>query len=126
MFNASRPPDSSANVAACWAANVGVINPGRNATRNFSLLVSWMRAAVVTHASRHQVPVGVSTDSNPSFSAVLATRVRYSRSGARCADAVPRTPDDCSAPNTSRPSPDVGRNQWNDELIGQAPQQMSR
>ena len=39
------------------------MKPGLNATRNFSVVVTWDRAAVVIQASSHQVPVGVSTAS---------------------------------------------------------------
>ena len=51
--------------AAICAASVGEISPGRNATRNFSRFVTWVSAAVVTHASSHQEPVGVSAASKP-------------------------------------------------------------
>lgn len=63
-------------MAAIWAASVGEITPGRNATRNFSLVVSRISAAVVSHASSHHVPVGVSTPSKPSCSADLAICAR--------------------------------------------------
>ena len=39
--------------------------PGRNATRNFSRSETWLSIAVVTHASSHQAPVGVSAASKP-------------------------------------------------------------
>jgi hypothetical protein len=50
-----------------------VIVPGRNATRNFSRVVSRISAAVEIHDSSHHVPVGVSTASKPSCSAVRGT-----------------------------------------------------
>ena len=70
-------------MAAIWAARVGEISPGRKATRNFSLLVCVLGAAVASQASSHPVPVGVSTAANPSCSAALATCPRYSMSGGR-------------------------------------------
>lgn len=76
MFSRTRPPDSRWNVPAICAASVGEMTPGRNATRNFSLLVSRISAAVVSQASSHQVPVGVSTPSKPSRSAARATCAR--------------------------------------------------
>jgi hypothetical protein len=75
-LSSSRPPDTRWKVAAICAASVGEIVSGRNATMNLSLLVSEASAAVVIHASSHQVPVGVSTDSNPSRSAARATSAR--------------------------------------------------
>ena len=63
-------------VEAIWAASVGLREPGRNATRNFSRSVSRSSAAVVSQASSHQVPVGVSAPSKPSSSAVRATWAR--------------------------------------------------
>ncbi|CAM5278802.1 hypothetical protein SGRI78S_02348 [Streptomyces griseus subsp. griseus] len=59
------------------------MTPGRNATRNFSRSVCWASATVVSQASSHQVPVGVSTASKPNCSAALAIWIRYSMSGAR-------------------------------------------
>ena len=63
MFSSTRPSENRCNVAVCWAASVGGTNPGRKATRNFSLSVSASSADAVNHASSHQVPVGVSTPS---------------------------------------------------------------
>ena len=63
-------------MAAFWAASVGVIEFGRKATRNFSRSVSLISAAVISHESSHQVPVGVSTPVNPSVSAARATCAR--------------------------------------------------
>lgn len=74
-------------MAAICAASVGEITPGRNATRNFSRSVCCASATVVSQASSHQVPVGVSTASKPNCSAALAIWARYSMSGGR----TPRT-----------------------------------
>ncbi len=63
-------------VDAIWAASTGEITPGRNATRNFSRSVCWASATVVSQASSHHVPVGVSTASKPSCSAALAIWTR--------------------------------------------------
>ena len=63
------PWDARWKLAAWWAASVGEMRPGRNATRNLSLVVTWVNAAVMIQASSHHVPAGVSTDSNPSCSA---------------------------------------------------------
>ena len=52
------------------------MEPGRNATRNFSRSVSRISADVVSQASSHHVPVGVSTPEKPSSSAVRATWAR--------------------------------------------------
>ena len=60
------------NDAAIWAASVGDVSPGRNATRKSSFFVTWDRPAVVTHASSHHEPVGVRAASNPSCSAERA------------------------------------------------------
>lgn len=70
-------------VAAICAASTGEITPGRNATRNFSRSVCCDSATVVSQASSHHVPVGVSTASKPSCSAAFAICARYSMSGAR-------------------------------------------
>jgi hypothetical protein len=72
MFSSSRPPETLWNVAACWAASVGEIWPGRNATRKRTRSVTCVSAAVTIHASWHQVPVGVRTASKPSCSAERA------------------------------------------------------
>ena len=122
-------------MAAIWAASVGDTSPGRNATRNFSRSVWLISAAVTSHASSHQVPVGVSTASNPSCSADLAIWPRYSRLGGRSADAAPVTREPLVSaavgwalvelpsgrlwprPMIARPSPEVGRNQWNRRLM---------
>src|SRR4029450_6180463 len=66
--------------------------------------VSRVSAAVVIHASSHQLPVGVSTPAKPRCSAACATCTRYSSDGSR------REAGSVGA--TSRPSPAVGRNQW--------------
>ncbi len=63
-------------MAAIWAARVGEVSPGRNATRNFSRCVWPISAAVASQASSHQVPVGVSTPVNPSCSADRAIWAR--------------------------------------------------
>ena len=60
------------NVAAICADSVGEIRPGRNATRNFSRSVTSVSIAVVSQASSHQAPVGVSAASKPSCSALRA------------------------------------------------------
>ena len=52
-----------------WAASVGDISPGRNATRNLNRPVTWVSAAVITHASSHHELVGVSAPAKPSRSA---------------------------------------------------------
>ena len=63
-------------MAAIWAASVGEVTPGRNATRNLSRSDRWASAAVVTHASSHQGPAGVSAPSNPNDSAARVIWVR--------------------------------------------------
>jgi len=75
-LSSSLPREIRWYVAAIWAASVGVISPGRNATRNFSRDVCAISAAVVSHASSHHVPVGVSTPAKPSCSADLAIWAR--------------------------------------------------
>ena len=60
-------------VAAIWAARVGDVSPGRNATRNLSRSETGASIAVASHASSHQAPVGVSAASKPSCSALRAT-----------------------------------------------------
>ena len=91
---------------------------------------------MTSQASSHQVPVGVSTPVKPSCSADLATWARYSMSGGRVADqALPWSPGPCAPPaepvtgvwslrgtlcprpTMARPSPEVGRNQWNTRLM---------
>ncbi len=52
-----------------WAASVGDMSPGRNATRNLNRSVTWVSPAVMIHASSHQELVGVSAPVNPSCSA---------------------------------------------------------
>ena len=107
------------NAAAIWADSVGEVTPGRNATRNLRLRVSRISAAVTSQASSHHVPVGVSTPSKPSWSAVLAMDARYSMSASRKWLAVPRPstgrPMPCGTlwppPTRPRASPVVGRNQ---------------
>ena len=76
MLSISRPSEIRWYAAAICAASTGLITPGRNATRNFSRDVSRSSAAVVSQASSQNVPVGVSTPSNPTFSAVRATSAR--------------------------------------------------
>ena len=76
MLSISRPPEIRWYVAAICAASTGLITPGRNATRNFSVDVSARSAAVMSQASSQKVPVGVSTPSKPSFSAVRAMSAR--------------------------------------------------
>ena len=71
-LSSSRPPDSRWNVDAICAARVGEIRPGRNATRNFSRSVTSVSIAVVSQASSHQAPVGVSAPTKPSCSALRA------------------------------------------------------
>ena len=75
-FSSRRPPEMRWNAAAICADRVGLVTPGRNATRNLSRRVSRISAEVTNQASSHQVPVGVSTPSNPSWSAVRATLAR--------------------------------------------------
>jgi hypothetical protein len=75
-FSISRPPEIRWYAAAICAARTGLMTPGRKATRNFSVVVSRSSAAVVSQASSQNVPVGVSTPSKPSFSAVRATSAR--------------------------------------------------
>jgi len=65
------------------------MKPGRNATRNFSRSVWLISAAVVSHASSHQVPVGVRTPVKPSCSAERAIWPRYSMSGGLAAARAP-------------------------------------
>ncbi len=76
MLSASRPPVWRWNVAACWAASVGEIDPGRNATRKRRRSTTWLSAAQVIHASWQVVPVGVSAASKPASSAARATWAR--------------------------------------------------
>jgi hypothetical protein len=71
-LSSSRPPDTRWKVAAIWAARVGEVNPGRKATRKRKRSVTWLGAAVITHASSHQLLVGVSAASKPSCSAERA------------------------------------------------------
>ena len=59
-------------MAAIWAASVGDISPGRNATRNLNRSVTWVSPAVMTQASSHHELVGVSAPSKPSCSAERA------------------------------------------------------
>src|SRR4030088_1639833 len=92
-----------------------------------------------SHAFYDQVPVGVSAASNPSCSADRAICPRYSRLGGRSAAAAPVTREPLVAeavlsalpelpsgklwprPMIARPSPDVGRNQWNRRLMTTSP-----
>ncbi len=60
-------------MAAACAARVGDCRPGRKATRYLKVRVSWVSAAVITHASSHQELVGVSAASKPMSSAARAT-----------------------------------------------------
>jgi hypothetical protein len=60
-LSSSLPRDRPWNVPAMCAASVGDVIPGRNATMYFSRSVSLVSAAVTSHASSHQTPVGVST-----------------------------------------------------------------
>ena len=76
MLSMSRPPEMRWYAAAIWAARTGLMTPGRKATRNFSVDVSRSSAAVVSHASSQNVPVGVSAPVNPARSAVRATSAR--------------------------------------------------
>ena len=62
--------------AAIWAASSGEVSPGRKATRNFSRSETGASIAVLSHASSHHAPVGVSAASNPLSSAARATCVR--------------------------------------------------
>ena len=71
-FSSSRPRDWRWKVDAICAASVGLIWPGRNATRNFSRSVTSVSIAQVSQASSHQAPVGVSAPSKPSCSALRA------------------------------------------------------
>ena len=57
--------NAAGKVAPICAARVGLIRPGRNATRNFRVSVVSTSMAVVSQASSHQVPVGVRTASKP-------------------------------------------------------------
>lgn len=68
----SLPPDMFWKVVAIWAASVGEVSPGRKATRNLSLSDTPASIAVLTQASSHQAPVGVSAASKPSCSALRA------------------------------------------------------
>ncbi|MGC0380752.1 hypothetical protein RKD33_000969 [Streptomyces sp. SAI-129] len=72
----SRPPVCRWKVDAICAASVGETKPGRNATRNFRRSVAWETIAVVSHASSHQAPVGVSAATKPRSSAARAIWVR--------------------------------------------------
>ena len=76
MLSSSRPSEIRWYAAAICAASTGLITPGRKATRNFSLEVSRSSAEVTSQASSQNVPVGVSTPSKPSFSAVRAMSAR--------------------------------------------------
>ena len=80
-LSSRRPCDWRWKVDAIWADSVGLIMPGRNATRNFSRSVTSVSIAQVSHASSHQVPVGVSAASNPSCSALRAICPRYFTDG---------------------------------------------
>ena len=60
-------------MAAICSASVGEVIPGLNATWNFSRSDSGASMAVVSQASSHQAPVGVSAASKPSCSALRAT-----------------------------------------------------
>ena len=109
MLSINRPPDRRWKVAACWAASVGVIAPGPNATTNRSRDVVGMSAAHVIHASSHHVPVGVSTERKPQLSATRATSCMYSRVAGRApagaGAATPPTPAICSALAEARSRP---------------------
>ena len=72
----SRPCECRWNVAACCAARVGERNPGRKATRNFNRSVRPTSIAVVSQASSHHRPVGVSAAVKPTCSAACATEAR--------------------------------------------------
>lgn len=69
-------PDCRWKVDAICAARVGETKPGRKATRNFSRSVCWLTIAVVSHASSHQAPVGVSAPTKPRSSAARAIWLR--------------------------------------------------
>jgi hypothetical protein len=75
-FSSNLPREMRWYVEAICAASVGDSTPGRNATRNLRRDVSPINAAVVSHASSHHVPVGVSTPVNPTCSAVRAICAR--------------------------------------------------
>lgn len=70
------PSECRWKVAAIWAVRVGETKPGRKATMNLRRSVSRASMAVVTQASSHQAPVGVSAPSKPSCSAAAVTCVR--------------------------------------------------
>ncbi len=88
-LSSRRPCDWRWKVEAIWADRVGLIWPGRNATRNFSRSVTSVSMAQVSHASSHQVPVGVSAASKPSCSALRAICPRYFTDGGLMAPAAP-------------------------------------
>jgi hypothetical protein len=75
-LSSSRPFEIRWKAAAICADSVGEVTPGRKATRNLRFRVSRTRADVTSQASSHQVPVGVSTPSKPSWSAVRAIEAR--------------------------------------------------
>ena len=72
MLISVRPEEIRCRVAVIWAARVGRMKPGRNATMYLRRSVSIARAALMSHASSHCEPVGVNTPSNPSLSAAWA------------------------------------------------------
>lgn len=75
-FSSSRPPVCRWKVDAICAASVGETKPGRNATRNFSRSEFWLTIAVVSQASSHHAPVGVSAPVKPRSSAARAIWLR--------------------------------------------------
>lgn len=75
-LRSSRPPLWRWKVDAIWAASVGETKPGRKATRNFSRSVCRLTMAVVSHASSHHAPVGVSAPTKPRSSAARAIWLR--------------------------------------------------
>ena len=65
-----------ANVAAICAASVGLMSPGRNAMRKASFSDSRASIAVVSQASSHQAPAGVSAPVKPNDSAARVIELR--------------------------------------------------
>lgn len=68
-LSSSRPGACAENVAAICAASVGLIRPGRKATRNASRSDSRASIAAVSQASSHHAPVGMSAPVKPNSSA---------------------------------------------------------
>lgn len=99
-------PDAEArlaDVAAICAASVGLIRPGRNATRNASRPDSRASIAVVSQASSHHAPVGVSAPVKPSSSAARTIDDRYPIEARRSPAAAPAGWP-CPPPTTERES----------------------